>query len=992
MDRLLRPERFDVEPCEAGATKKYLHWLRTFQNFVNSLTPAQQENTLNLLINFVSPSVFEFISEASSFDEAISLLNNLYNKPKNEIFARHLLATCKQESGQTLDQFLQHLKQLSKDCNYKNCTAQEIRDDAIRDSFISGLLDNSVRQRLLEQDSLNLQKAFETARSLELAQQQSQTYQSHPVASVTESKSKESNEETSPENEKSSLAAVAAKCYFCGFAKHHRSRCPAREAECNRCGKKGHFQKVCKSAPAQKPSAAMYSQLSALTAAVGPLGLESALIPIVVNGKKLTGLIDTGSSESYINQNIPTDLGWKVHPSRTLINMASTNLTKQTSGHCNVKLTYKDKTYKGVKLSLLPNLCSEVILGHDFLKVHSDLIMSFKGNQEPISVCGVAAAKVEAPSLFQNLSEDCHPIATKSRRHTKEDEKFIDASVKQLLEDDIIEPSSSPWRAQVLVAADERHKKRMFVDYSQTINRFTYLDAYPLPRIDKQVEAMAEYSVFSTLDLKSAYHQVPISDKDKPFTAFEASGRLFQFKRIPFGVTNGVACFQRIMQNIIDKEALTGTWAFVDNITLGGKDQKEHDLNLKLFREAAARNNLTFNETKNVISVKEIDHIGYRISKGQIKPDPERLKPLKEMPPPTTLKSQKRVVGMFSYYSNWISNFSEKIRPLNLNETFPLPEPVVKSFKDLKEELENAVLVTVDQKKPLTVETDASDTTLSATLNQEGRPVAFYSRTLSPSERNHSAVEKEAYAIVESIKKWRHFLLNVHFKLVTDQESVALIYHRRHKGKIKNEKIQRWKIELACFSFDVVYRPGSENAAADALSRATLGASTSQDLKSIHDSLSHPGVTRMCHFVRSRNLPFSVEEVKQMTANCKECREIKPQFFKTPDQNLIKATQAFERLSVDFKGPLPSVSRNKYILSITDEFSRFPFAFPCPDMTSATVIQKFCQLFSIFGLPAYVHSDRGPSFMSEELKNFLQSKGIATSRTSPYNPRGNGQV
>ena len=913
MDRLLRPERFDVEPCEAGATKKYLHWLRTFQNFVNSLSPDQQENNLNLLINFVSPSVFEIISEASSYDEAIGLLNNLYNKPKNEIFARHLLATCKQESGQTLDQFIQKLKSLAKDCDFKNSTATEIRDEAIRDSFISGLLDNGVRQRLLEQDSLNLQKAFETARSLELAQQQSQTYQSYPVASVTPSTSKENSEENSPENENSSLAAVAAKCYFCGFSKHPRSRCPAREAECRKCGKKGHFQKVCKSAPAQKHSAAMYSQLGALTAAVGPLGLESALISIVVNGQKLTALIDTGSSESYINQNIPTVHGWKIHPSRTLINMASTNLTKQTSGHCTVKLSYKEKTYKGVKLSLLPNLCSEVILGHDFLKVHSDLIMSFKGNLEPISVCGVAAAMVEAPSLFQNLSDDCHPIATKSRRHTKEDEKFIDASVKQLLEEDIIEPSSSPWRAQVLVASDERHKKRMVVDYSQTINRFTYLDAYPLPRIDKQVEAMAEYSVFSTLDLKSAYHQVPISDRDKPFTAFEASGRLFQFKRIPFGVTNGVACFQRIMQNIIDKEGLTGTWAFVDNITLGGKDQSEHDLNLKLFREAAAKNNLTFNETKNVISVKEIDHIGYRISKGQIKPDPERLKPLKEMPPPTTLKSQKRVVGMFSYYSNWISNFSEKIRPLNLNETFPLPESVVKSFKALKEELENAVLVTVDQKKPLTVETDASDTTLSATLNQEGRPVAFYSRTLSPSERNHSAVEKEAYAIVESIKKWRHFLLNVHFKLVTDQESVALIYHRRHKGKIKNEKIQRWKIELACFSFDVVYRPGSENAAADALSRATLGASTSQDLKSIHDSLSHPGVTRMCHFVRSRNLPFSVEEVKQMTANCKECREIKPQFFKTPDQNLIKATQAFERLSVDFKGPLPSVSRNKYI-------------------------------------------------------------------------------
>ena len=95
---------------------------------------------------------------------------------------------------------------------------------------------------------------------------------------------------------------------------------------------------------------------------------------------------------------------------------------------------------------------------------------------------------------------------------------------------------------------------------------------------------------------------------------------------------------------------------------------------------------------------------------------------------------------------------------------------------------------------------------------------------------------------------------------------------------------------------------------------------------------------------------------------------------------------------MDFKGPLPSISRNKYLLTITDEYSRFPFAFPCADMTSSTIIKCFCQLFTIFGMPDYVHSDRGPSFLSDELKTFLHNKGIATSRTAPYNPQCNGQV
>ena len=996
MDRLLRPDRFDVEPSDPGATKKWLHWLRTFQNFISSLTDAQQLNKLNLLINYISPNVFEFVSDSTNFEDAIQTLSGLYDKPKNEIFARHLLATCKQESGQTLDQFMQKLKSLAKDCNFKAATALEIRDEAIRDSFISGLLDGGVRQRLLEKETLNLSQAFETARSLELAHQQSLTYQSHPVASVTASGSDSKVTEDLPaEAERSSIAAASSKCYFCGYSWHPRPKCPAREAECNKCGKKGHFSKACKSSAARpKHTAALDPQLlGALTAAVGPLGLESALIPVLVNGKQLTGLIDTGSSESYINTDIPSRQGWKVHPSKALINMASTSLTKETAGHVKVRLKYKKRYYNDFKLSLLPNLCCDIILGHDFIKLHTNLIMNFQSKKETISVCGVAAAKVEAPSLFENLSEDCRPIATKSRRHNPDDSKFIDSEIRKLLEAGIIEPSTSPWRAQVLVTKNERQKKRMVVDYSQTINRFTYLDAYPLPRLDQMVETLAtEFEVFSTLDLKSAYHQVPIKKEDKPYTAFEAAGGLYQFTRIPFGVTNGVACFQRLMQSIIDREGLTGTFAYVDNVTLGGKNQVEHDKTLQEFLRTAAKYNITFNETKNVLGVPLIDLAGYRICKGQIRPDPERLRPLQEMPPPTTLKGQKRVVGMFAYYSSWIENFSEKIRALNLNATFPLPEPVLLSFNALKAELEKAVLVSIDHSKPLTVETDASDHTISASLNQEGRPVAFYSRTLSGSEKSHSAVEKEAYAIVESIKKWRHFLLNTHFKLVTDQESVAFIYSKRHKGKIKNEKIQRWKIELSCFSFDVVYRPGSENSVADALSRATCGATSDQALRNLHDALSHPGVTRMVHFVRSRNLPYSVEEIKSMTSNCNVCREIKPSFFKPNQQTLIKATQPFERLSIDFKGPLPSASRNKYILTMTDEFTRFPFAFPCPDMTSATVISRFCQVFSMFGMPAYVHSDRGPSFMSEELKTFLHSKGIATSRTTPYNPRGNGQV
>ena len=534
------------------------------------------------------------------------------------------------------------------------------------------------------------------------------------------------------------------------------------------------------------------------------------------------------------------------------------------------------------------------------------------------------------------------------------------------------------------------------------------LDAYPLPRLDKMVESISHYSVFSTLDLQSAYHQIPLKVNEKEYTAFEAAGNLFQFTRVPFGVTNGVSAFQRTIDKVIKSEGLDGTFAYIDNVTICGTDESSHDVNLKKFLETAQKYGLTFNDSKSVLRQTEIDLLGYRISKGKISPNPVRFQALHDLPQPTSLKGQKRIVGIFSYYSQWIKQlFSDKIQPLNQNTSFPLPYDVLQSFKLLKDELKNAVLTTVDHNRPLVVETDASDIAISATLNQDGRPVAFFSRTLNHFEKNHASVEKEAYAIVESIRKWKHYLIASHFKLVTDQKSVSFIFDKHHKSKVKNEKILRWKIELSPFSYDVVYRPGVENLAPDAFSRcnalrlapdaqtrcnALQNEKSLADLQQLHETLRHPGISRMTHFVRSKNLPYSVEEIKTVSARCRACAELKPRFYKPSRSTVIKATQPFERLSVDFKGPLPSTSRNKYLLTIIDEYSRFPFAFPCSDTSAETVKKCFIQLFSIFGMPCFVHSDRGTGFMSQELQTFLYTKGIATSRTTPYNPRGNGQV
>ena len=243
--------------------------------------------------------------------------------------------------------------------------------------------------------------------------------------------------------------------------------------------------------------------------------------------------------------------------------------------------------------------------------------------------------------------------------------------------------------------------------------------------------------------------------------------------RVPFGVTNGVACFQREMTEFVHKEHLAGVFPYLDNLTICRKDQDEHDTNLELFLAAAKRRNMTYNDEKSVFSTRRLAILGCVVEEGEIHPDPERLRPLQELPVPNSIKSLNRCKGLFSYYSQWIPGFSDRMSPINSCKTFPLSADAIAAFESLKKSIEESVVTAVDEELPFEVETDASEVAIAATLNQAGRPVAFFSRTLQGPEIWHPSVEKEAQAIIESIRHWKHYLPGRHFSLKTDQKSVS---------------------------------------------------------------------------------------------------------------------------------------------------------------------------------------------------------------------------
>ena len=344
---------------------------------------------------------------------------------------------------------------------------------------------------------------------------------------------------------------------------------------------------------------------------------------ILVNGKSAQALVDSGSSHNFIYPDIAKSCGLLVYPTQEKVTMASSSYSSEIEGYCYTDIILENRIYGNIKLYILSNLCTDVILGQNWQEQHESITICFGGAAPPVNICGLSTLCTNPPPLFQFLSSECKPVASKSRRYCMEDKAFISTEIDKLLDEGIIELSDSPWRAQVVVTRNENHKKRLVIDYSETINRFMQLDAYPMPRIDDTVNQIAQYAVFSTVNLKSAYHQVPIKEEEKKYTAFEANSRLYQFCRIPFGITNGAAAFQRTMDNFISEEALKDTFAYLDNITICGRDQAHHDEHLERFMEAAKRRNFVFNEGKCVFSTQTVSILGSEVSKGEIKPDPE---------------------------------------------------------------------------------------------------------------------------------------------------------------------------------------------------------------------------------------------------------------------------------------------------------------------------------------------------------------------------------
>lgn len=438
-------------------------------------------------------------------------------------------------------------------------------------------------------------------------------------------------------------------------------------------------------------------------------------------------------------------------------------------------------------------------------------------------------------------TEDDIPIYQKSYPYPVAYKEEVNAQISKLLDDGIIRPSRSPWNAPVWIVpkkmdASGKSKFRLVVDYRK-LNQKTISDKYPMPEISNILDQLGGNRYFTTLDLASGFHQIKMSPRDVEKTAFSVNHGKYEFVRMPFGLKNAPAIFQRAMDDVLREHIGKICYVYMDDVVVFGKTLEEAIKNLETILNTLQKANLKVQPDKSEFLKKSVEFLGYVITENGIKPNSKKIEAIEKWPEPRTIKELRGFLGLIGYYRRFVKDFAKIAKPLtNLfrgekdpasNKKISFGDTEKEAFDKLKHILTSSDILTYpDFRKPFLITTDASNFAIGAVLSQgeigKDKPIHFASRTLNKSEENFSATEKEMLAIYWALKVFRNYIYGQKFIVITDHQPITFSL----SSKNTNAKLKRWKSFLEEHDYQIVYRPGRTNVVADALSRVQINSLT----------------------------------------------------------------------------------------------------------------------------------------------------------------------
>lgn len=581
---------------------------------------------------------------------------------------------------------------------------------------------------------------------------------------------------------------------------------------------------------------------------------------VEIYGLSFLGLLDSGSSRTILGGR-----GWKrLINTGVLLSSSSSGVCTVANGEqCKVEGVFSAPIRLGdrvrvIELMVVPSLPHDLILGMDFwlkMAIIPDLysdVWTFKNESNELESEVMAIhgkenlnkkQQQELEALIEKTFSDMgdklgcttmveHVIHTEAepikQRHyplSPALQKQVNEELNKMLNDGIVEPSNSPWASPIILVKKSDGTYRFCVDYRQ-LNKVTKRDAYPLPFVSATLDKLRDAHYLTTLDIKSAYWQIPLSEKSKPLTAFVVPTRgLYQFTRMPFGLHNAPATWQRFIDRTLGVDLEQYVFCYLDDIVISTSTFEKHLEVLNTVLERLRVAGLTLNREKCKFCVSELKYLGYVVNSSGLMVDPEKVEAIINIPTPKNTSEVRRIIGLASWYRRFVPNFSSLISPmtalLRKNTPFVWNQDCEKSLEEVKNNLISAPILTCPNfELPFVVQTDASDYGIGCVLSQEQdgqeKVIAYLSRSLTKVERKYSVTEKECLSVLYAIEKLRPYLEGSRFTVITDHYSLKWL----HSIKDPTGRIARWSMRLQQYDFDVVHRKGKDHIVPDALSRA----------------------------------------------------------------------------------------------------------------------------------------------------------------------------